>query len=420
MKIAVIGSGISGLSCAWLLNRDKKNTVTLFESADYLGGHSNTIDVTLDGITHPVDTGFLVHNPNTYPNLIAFLKLLKVDVVETDMTFSVKLGEKKIEWAGTNLLTVFSQKKNLFNFKFWKMILDILHFNKNVHEYLEYSRSKKISLGELLQEKKYSKEFCDWYLIPMGAAIWSTSSEDMRKFPAENFIQFGINHSLFQVEGRPVWRTIKNGSREYVKKIAADLPDVRLNQGIVKIRRSDVVELTTVNGQIEVFDKVVFATHSDITEKILGTEATELEKSILSNVHYSENIAYLHCDESHLPESKSVWSAWNYFSETDEKNIRAVAVSYLISKLQPLPFNKPIIVTLNPVNIPLESKTFKKILYHHPMFDQGAIDSQKRLPEIQGKNNTYFAGAWCAYGFHEDGLNSGIAVAKLLGAEVPW
>ena len=418
MKIAVIGSGISGLSSAWLLNRMKGAEVTLFESSDYLGGHSNTVDVTLNGLTHPVDTGFLVHNPNTYPNLIAFLKLLNVEVIESDMTFSVKLGERKIEWAGTNLTTVFSQKKNLISPRFWRMILDILHFNKNVHQYLEYTRTKKISLGDFLKEKKYSHEFCDWYLIPMGAAIWSTSAEDMKKFPAENFIQFGINHSLFQVEGRPVWRTIKNGSREYVKKIAMDLPRVHLNEPVLSVKRGEKVEVVTAH-RTEIFDKVIFATHTDITSKIL-TDASPEEKAVLEKIEYSENVAYLHYDESHLPDSKNVWSAWNYFSETDSDGTRAVEVSYLISKLQPLPFQAPIIVTLNPKRRPDPAKTIKSIIYHHPLFDQKAIDAQKKLQEIQGTNNTYFAGAWCGYGFHEDGLKSGIAVAKMLGAEIPW
>lgn len=418
MKIAVIGSGISGLSSAWLLNRTEGHEVTIFESMDYLGGHSNTVDVTLNGITHPVDTGFLVHNPNTYPNLIAFLKLLNVEVIESDMTFSVKLGERKIEWAGTNLKTVFSQKKNLVSPSFWKMILDIMHFNKNVHAYLEYSRHKKLSLGDLLTEKKYSREFCDWYLIPMGAAIWSTSTEDMRKFPAENFIQFGINHSLFQVEGRPVWRTIKNGSREYVKKIAQDLPRIHLNEPVISVKRGTQIEVTT-SKRVETFDKIIFATHTDITAKILQDQSAQ-EKQILENVEYSENIAYLHYDESHLPDSKNVWSAWNYFSETDAQSKQAVAVSYLISKLQPLPFQEPIVVTLNPMRTPDPAKTIKKIIYHHPLFDQKAIDAQRMLLDIQGKNNTYFAGAWCGYGFHEDGLKSGIAVAKMLGASVPW
>lgn len=418
MKIAVIGSGISGLSSAWLLNRKDGVEVTLFESADYLGGHSNTVDVTLDGVTHPVDTGFLVHNPNTYPNLIAFLKFLEVDVVETDMTFSVKLGEKKIEWSGTNLMTVFSQKKNLFKPKFWRMILDIMHFNKMVHVYLDYARDKKLSLGELLLEKKYSHEFCEWYLIPMGAAIWSTSTEDMKKFPAENFIQFGINHSLFQIEGRPVWRTIKNGSREYVKKIAKDLPNICLNEEVLSVTRGESV-LVTTDKRVEKFDKVIFATHADITMKILQ-DATHSEKEIIGSVKYSKNTAYLHCDESHLPDSKKVWSAWNYFSERNVNSNQAVAVSYLISKLQPLPFKVPIIVTLNPLRIPDSNKIIKTIIYHHPLFDQKAIDAQARLPEIQGERHTYFAGAWCGYGFHEDGLNSGITVAKMLGAKIPW
>ncbi len=418
MKIAVIGSGISGLSCAWLLNKTEGLDVTLFESADYLGGHSNTIDVTLDGVTAPVDTGFLVHNPNTYPNLIAFLKLLEVEAIDSDMTFSVKLGGKKIEWAGTDLKSLFAQKKNLFNLGFWKMILDIMHFNKHAHEYLNHSRHNKLSLGELLKEKKYSKEFCDWYLIPMGAAIWSTSTAEMVKFPAENFIQFGINHSLFQVEGRPVWRTIKNGSREYVRKIAKTLPRVLLNEAVLSVSRGEQVKVVTSKRE-ELFDKIVFATHTDITLKILS-DANFDEKSLLENVRYTENIAYLHYDESLLPDSKKVWSAWNYFSETDDKNNSAVAVSYLISKLQPLPFNVPIVVTLNPMREPKVEKTIKKIIYQHPMFDQNAIDSQKKLYDLQGKNNTYFAGAWCGYGFHEDGLKSGLNVASMLGAKVPW
>lgn len=418
MKVAVIGSGISGLSSAWLLNQTEGCDVTVFEAANYLGGHSNTVDVTIEGVTFPVDTGFLVHNPNTYPNLIAFLKLLNVEVIESDMTFSVKLGERKIEWAGTNLKTVFSQKKNLLNLGFWNMIKDILHFNKNVHGYLKLARSKKMSLGELLEEQKYSKEFCNWYLIPMGAAIWSTSTEDMKKFPAENFIQFGINHSLFQVEGRPVWRTIKNGSREYVKKIAQDLPRVFLNEPVLSVKRGEKVEVITAH-RTEIFDKVIFATHTNITSKILSDKSAA-ERAILSQVEYSENIAYLHYDESLLPDSKNVWSAWNYFSETDLNNKQGVAVSYLISKLQPLPFKVPIIVTLNPMRKPDPKKVIKEILYHHPLFDQKAIDAQKNLVDIQGVNNTYFAGAWCGYGFHEDGLKSGMVVAQMLGAKIPW
>ena len=418
MKIAVIGSGISGLSAAWLINRTQSNEVTLFEAANYLGGHSNTVDVTLEGITYPVDTGFLVHNPNTYPNLVALFELLGVEIVETDMSFSVKLNDHKIEWSGDNLFTVFNQKKNLFRPGFWKMILDILRFNKEAQKNLEYSRSKSLSLGELIREKKYSDEFRDWYLIPMGAAIWSTSTEEMIQFPAENFIQFCINHSLLQVEGRPLWRTVKNGSREYVKKMAVELPRIFLNEAVLEVKRGESVEIVTSN-RTEKFDKVIFATHSDQTLKILKDASLE-EKKVLSQVRYQPNIAYLHTDESLLPESKRIWSAWNYFSHSDKLNKQGVAVSYLINKLQPLPFKSSIIVTLNPNYLPMDSKILRTFHYEHPMFDGPAILAQKLLSSIQGQNKTYFAGAWCGYGFHEDGLKSGIEVAKLLGAKIPW
>jgi predicted NAD/FAD-binding protein len=418
MKIAVVGSGIAGLSSAWLLNRVEGFEVTLFEANDYYGGHSNTIDVQLEGKVFPVDTGFLVHNPNTYPHLIAFLKYLEVDVINTDMTFSVKLLKENIEWAGTNLKTVFCQKRNFFSFGFWKMIRDILKFNKNVDLYLEESRKNDLSLGELLKAKNFSNEFSLWYLIPMGAAIWSTSSEDMLKFPAASFIQFGKNHSLFQVEGRPRWRTIHKGSRVYVNKIISQLPRTYLNEPVLEVFRQDKVFVKT-NKRTEEFDKIIFATHSDITMKLIK-DPTSLEKEIVGAVEYSENIAYVHTDEKILPTNKTIWSAWNYLSDADSVSQKAVAVSYLINKLQPLPVETSVIVTLNPINPPEESKIIKKIIYHHPLFDKKAIAAQEKLPTIQGMNHTYFAGAWCKFGFHEDGIVSGVEVAKLLGAKVPW
>ena len=417
MKIAVVGSGISGLSAAWLCQR-AGHDVTLFESANYLGGHSNTIEVTLEGITHPVDTGFLVHNPQTYPQLIALFDFLNVEVVETDMTFSVRLDEKKLEWAGTNLFTVFSQKKNLFKFSFWKMILDILKFNKEARVNLRYSREHQLSLGELLSEKKYSREFRDWYLIPMGAAIWSTSTEEMLKFPAETFLQFCINHSLLQVEGRPVWRTVKNGSREYVKKMAQSLANIHLNERVIAVTRGDSVSVRTEKAEY-LFDKIIFAAHADQTVAMIK-DLTDEESKILTPVRYQPNTAYVHWDEKLLPQNKDVWSAWNYLSQKDGLNKSEVCVSYLINKLQPLPFNQPIIVTLNPYVAPEKNKIIQKIEYHHPVFDQACIDSQSLLHSIQGKNHSYFAGAWSGYGFHEDGLKSGMAVAKLLGVKIPW
>lgn len=418
MKIAVVGSGIAGLSAAWLLNQSKIHNITLFEAADYFGGHSNTVDVTLDGVTYPVDTGFLVHNPNTYPNLIAFFKFLNINVVETDMSFSIKLVDKNIEWAGTNLSTVFSQRKNIFKPSFWKMIKDIMRFNRSAQENLILSRQHKWTLGELLQAKGYSNQFRDWYLIPMGAAIWSTSTEEMMLFPAENFIQFCINHSLLQVEGRPKWRTVKKGSREYVKKIIKDLPRAFLNEPVLSVSRGEKVLVTTPH-RIEEFDKIIFATHSDTCLKIIK-DLTEAEIEILGNLKYQSNIAYLHTDESLLPESQKVWSAWNYISETDQLSNRAVGVSYLINKLQPLPFKQQIIVTLNPSHLPEAGKTIKIINYDHPIFDQAAIDSQKKIHLIQDSKHTFFAGAYCGFGFHEDGIKAGVEVAKLLGAKIPW
>jgi predicted NAD/FAD-binding protein len=340
-------------------------------------------------------------------------------VVETDMSFSVKLDDRAIEWSGDNLTTVFAQKKNLLRPGFWRMIFDILRFNKESLENLEISRQKKLSLSDLLREKKYSDEFRDWYLIPMGAAIWSTSTEEMLLFPAENFIQFCINHSLLQVEGRPLWRTVKNGTREYVKKMARDLPRIFLNEPVLEVRRTENgVEIITPKRQ-ESFDKVILATHSDQMLTMLKDISPE-EKNILSQVRYQPNKAYLHTDETLLPKSKRIWSAWNYISESDKLNKRAVAVSYLINKLQPLPFNAAVIVTLNPPHQPNPEKVIKVFEYDHPVFDQPAIEAQKILSSIQGKNKIYFAGAWCGHGFHEDGLKSGMDVAILLGAKIPW
>ncbi len=421
MKVAVVGAGIAGLSSAWLLNRQPGFDVTLFEAADYLGGHSNTIDVSLEGHHYPVDTGFLVHNPNTYPNLIALLEKLNVKVVNSQMTFSVKLLSEKIEWAGTNIKTVFAQKKNLFSFKFWRMILEIIKFNKNVHQYLAESKERSWTLGNLLKEKKYSSHFSDWYLIPMGAAIWSTSNKEMLEFPASTFIQFGLNHSLFQVEDRPTWRTIERGSREYVKKIAKELKHIHLSEPVLEVYRSDKVKVVTHKGDYE-FDKIIFATHSDQTVKMIKDLSAE-ELSILGDVKYTDNVAYLHTDEHYLPQDKKIWSAWNYISENETKashQDQAVCVSYLINELQPLPFKTPIIVTLNPKEAPASHKILKKLHYQHPLFDTNAINAQERLPQIQGVKHSYYAGAWCKYGFHEDGLNSGINVAKYFGVEVPW
>lgn len=421
MKVAVIGSGISGLSAAWLLSKSDKMEVSLFEAQNYFGGHSNTVDVLHKGVTHPVDTGFLVHNPNTYPNLLALFEALNVKTIETDMSFSVKIMDEDIEWAGTNLWSVFANKKNLFRPRFWRMILDIMRFNKSALRYLELAKKNHMTLGQLLKIEKYSEEMKNWYLIPMGAAIWSSSTEEMLGFPAENFIQFCLNHSLLQVEGRPKWRTVAGGSKVYVAKMIEKIQKAHLNEPVVSvIRATNNSKITVTTSQREeIYDKVIFACHSDQILKIFKSINDE-EKSLLSKVRYQKNQAYLHWDQALLPDSKQVWSAWNYTSQTDQTNQNAVTVTYLINKLQPLPFEDPIMVTLNPIHLPDENKTFKVIEYEHPVFDQPAIDAQKKLSTIQNKNNALFAGAWCGYGFHEDGLKAGISAANILGVKASW
>lgn len=417
MKIAVVGSGIAGLSAAWLLA--KTHQVTVFEAADYAGGHSNTVDVSLDGLTAPVDTGFLVHNDRTYPNLIALFKLLKLDTPASDMSFSVKLPHLNLEWAGASLSTLFVQKRNLIRPGFWRMIRDILNFNKRSQTLLQDMRGSGLTLGQLLQREGYSQEFRDWYLLPMGAAIWSSPMDEMADFPAETFIQFCLNHGLLQINDRPQWKTIRGGSREYVKHLVADIGDVRLNTAVTQVKREQSgVAVTTAQGT-EWFDKVILATHSDQSLAILS-DALPAEREVLAAVRYQANTAYLHTDVELMPSKRSAWSAWNYYTGAEQQGQFPVAVSYWLNLLQPLPFSQDVMVTLNPPTPPRADKTLKVIEYAHPLLDTAAYEAQKQLPQVQGLDRVYFCGAWTGYGFHEDGIKAGMAVANLLGAYAPW
>ena len=417
MKIAVVGSGIAGLSAAWLLA--KTHQVTVFEAADYAGGHSNTVDVSLDGLTAPVDTGFLVHNDRTYPNLIALFKLLKLDTPASDMSFSVKLPHLNLEWAGASLSTLFVQKRNLIRPGFWRMILDILNFNKRSQTLLQDMRGSGLTLGQLLQREGYSQEFRDWYLLPMGAAIWSSPMDEMADFPAETFIQFCLNHGLLQINDRPQWKTIRGGSREYVKRLVGDIGDVRLNTAVTQVKREQSgVAVTTAQGT-EWFDKVILATHSDQSLAILS-DALPAEREVLAAVRYQANTAYLHTDVDLMPSKRSAWSAWNYYTGAEQQGQFPVAVSYWLNLLQPLPFSQDVMVTLNPPTPPRTDKTLKVIEYAHPLLDSAAYEAQKQLPQVQGLDRVYFCGAWTGYGFHEDGIKAGMAVANLLGAYAPW
>ncbi|MDF2445226.1 MAG: dependent oxidoreductase [Moraxellaceae bacterium] len=417
MRIAVVGAGIAGLSAAWLLS--PSHEVVVYEAGSYAGGHSNTVDVTLDGITHPVDTGFLVHNDRTYPNLIQLFALLGIATPESEMTFSVSLPGPDVEWAGADLGSLFAQRRNLVRPAFWRMVRDILRFNRESVALLEDVRGKPLTLGELLDRDGYSAEFRDWYLYPMGAAIWSTPLHGMADFPAETFLQFCLNHGLLQVFDRPQWKTVQNGSREYVRAMLVSLADVRLSTPVSRVQRhADGVHVTTAGGT-EVFDRVILACHTDQALAMLA-DAHDPERQVLGAIRYLPNTAWLHTDTTLMPTRRKTWSAWNYYSRGEGAAQAPVAVTYWLNRLQPLPFQRDVFVTLNPPEAPAAADVIQRIEYAHPQLDQSAYRAQQRLPGIQGRDRVYFCGAWAGYGFHEDGLKAGMEVARLLGARIPW
>ncbi|MFL9907696.1 NAD(P)/FAD-dependent oxidoreductase [Paraburkholderia sp. RL17-337-BIB-A] len=416
-RVAVIGAGISGLASAYLLARNHQ--VTLFESAGYAGGHTNTVDVALEGHTHAVDTGFLVFNDRTYPNLVALFAELGVESHPSDMTFSVSLDEGRLEWAGTSLNTVFAQRRNMFSPTFIGMLRDILRFNSSAQRNLEIATQTRASMGELLMAGAYGGAFQRHYLLPMAAAIWSSATADILAFPATTFLRFCLNHALLQVNRRPRWKTVVGGGREYVRRIVGTLDDVRIATAVRGVRRAaDGVDVFTDKGA-ERFDALVLATHAPTTLRLLE-DADPDERSVLGAVRYQPNVAVLHTDTNLLPRRQRVWSAWNYLGSRGVDGTHPVCVSYLVNQLQPLPFKTPLVVTLNPVTQPAPGTEMRRFVYDHPLFDLAAIDAQHRLPSLQGKRRTWFAGAWTGYGFHEDGLKSALRVAAAFSALPVW
>ena len=415
-RVAVVGAGIAGLATAWLLA--DKYRVTLFEAGDYFGGHSNTVDVTLEGVTHPVDTGFLVHNDVTYPNLVALLAHLDVPVHASDMSFGVSICEPDIEWAGTNLRSVFAQPGNLFRPKFFAMLRDILRFNRQAERYLLEVRGTPMTLGSLLKREKFGQAMQDWYLLPMAAAIWSTPVSAVLEFSAETFLAFCLNHRLLQIDDRPQWKTILGGSRVYVRAMLKRITDARLACPVMQVQRGDDTVTITSTAGVEHFDAVVMACHAPTTLALL--DATLDEQRVLAGFRYQPNEAILHTDIALLPRRKKVWSAWNYMAVGGQGVERPVAVSYLINQLQPLPFQTPVVVTLNPHQAPEVSKVLARFSYEHPVLDQTASLAQLELPKLQGQQKTWFCGAWSGFGFHEDGLKSALRVARDFGVTPPW
>ena len=412
LNIAVIGSGISGLTTAHLLSR--KHNITLFEKNDYIGGHTHTHSIKEEGTIYNVDSGFIVYNENTYPNFIKLLDSLNVKRQHSSMGFSVKSYNKDFEYSGNSLSAVFSKKSNLFNPYFLNMLRSIIRFNKNSVKDLE-TMNESTLLIDYLKSKNYSDYFINYYIIPMAASIWSTSPNFILEMPAIFFIRFFDNHGLLKITNRPQWWVIKNGSKQYVKKILDDFNGtIHLNTTINELKRESNKVYIKINNDTKIFDTVVLATHSDQSLSIIK-DLSDNEKNVLGKIKYQKNTALIHTDTSILPKRKKAWSSWNYLLD---KNDNKVILTYNMNILQSLKSKKTYCVTLNNTDMINENKIIKKITYHHPLFTKESVYAQSQKNLICGVNNTYFCGAYWGNGFHEDGVNSALDVCKKFGIDL--
>jgi len=422
MKVAVIGSGISGLAAAYRLHREAD--VSLFEANHYFGGHTNTLDLTLPDksgrpVTHGVDTGFLVFNERTYPELISLLSTLDVPSHRTDMSFSVQVPgagprNQVLEWNGASLSTVFAQRGNLLRPRFWRMLGEVLRFNRLCTAIAEGNQESSLSqpIEDFLVQHHFDDTFRDWYFLPMLGCIWSCPTDQMLRFPVATMIRFCHNHGLIQVSNRPQWWTVAGGARQYVQRIIEKLPDTRLNSAVERIERDAGGVFIHSAGQTERFDAVVLAVHSNQALRLLATPTTQ-EQEVLGAIHYQPNLAVLHTDASMMPQRQRAWAAWNYErAPSDSRESARVCLHYWLNRLQPLPFAQPVLVSLNPARDIDPTKIAASINYEHPVFDLAAIRAQSVLPALQGQQHTWFCGAWTGYGFHEDGLKSGYIAAQ--------
>jgi len=414
LDVAVIGSGIAGLASAWLLS--KRHRVTLFEKDDRPGGHSNT--VSLPGPSGPmaVDTGFIVYNEPSYPNLTALFRHLGVETKASDMSFAVSLDGGALEYSGSGLAGLFAQPRNLLRPRFWGMLSELLRFYREAPRRVR--ERPGLTLGAFLEAEGYGEAFVEDHLLPMAAAVWSSPATAMRDYPAETFVRFCENHGLLRIKDRPVWRTVTGGSRRYVARLLEDFAgDLQLNAAVRRVRRdSGGVVVERRNGDLQRFDAAVLAVHADQALALLADADAE-EAALLGAVPYHRNLAILHEDPALMPKRRAVWSSWNYLGG----EAGAPCVTYWMNRLQGLPPGRDLFVTLNPPERPREETILRSFLYDHPAFGPTSTEAQRRLWRIQGRGGLWFCGAWCGAGFHEDGLQAGLAVAEALGApRRPW
>jgi uncharacterized protein len=423
MRVAIVGTGITGNAAAYALAHAPHVTgLTVYEAQDRIGGHSATVDIDYNGKTIAVDTGFIVYNTLNYPNLTALFAHLGVETQNSEMSFSVSIGNGDFEWVGRVkdvFAGLFAQKRNLVNPRYLGMLLEILRFQKTAQGDHAAGRLAGLTLGDYIAKGRYSGYFRDRYIVPMGAAIWSTPAERMLDFPAENFVSFFENHKLLHWD-RPVWRTVTGGSRQYVEKITAPFRDrIRLGDPVTSVTRDSFgVTVETASGRKDRFDQIILASHSDESLAILK-DATADEHEILSGVGYRPNMVYLHRDPALMPKRREAWAAWNFLRDSDTSE-GDVCVSYSMQHLQGIDPDCPLFVTLNPPRPPKPELVFNVFSYDHPQYTAAAFAAQQKLKRVNGHNRTWLAGAWAGYGFHEDGLTSGMLAAEGLGAFMPW
>lgn len=411
MRIAIVGSGISGLVAAYLLHEE--HDVTVFEANDYIGGHTHTVDVEWEGEQHAIDTGFIVCNDRTYPNFLKLLSHLQVPIQPTSMSFSVRCDRTGLEYNGTSLNAMFAQRRNLFRPRFYRMLRDILRFNREALDLLE-SPEEAITVGEYVESQKYSPEFIGQYLVPMGAAIWSCPPGVFRQFPMRFIVEFYHHHGLLSLRNRPQWYVIQGGSRTYVDALTAPFREqIRLNCPISAVTRSrDFVQVQPKDGSPERFDQVIFACHSDQALDIL-TDKSTIEQEILSEFPYEKNTVVLHTDPSVLPQARKAWASWNYHLRTDET--QAATLTYNMNILQSLQSKHVFNVTLNETEWIDPQRIIQTMTYHHPIYTTQRAAAQARHGELIQQNRTSFCGAYWGNGFHEDGVNSALAVCQSFG-----